>query len=155
MDGYQQLVAQALETVDEVMPWDLEEELEQNAQLFLLDIREADEFEMMHIKNSVHVPRGVLEGACCWNYDDTVPALASARDQDVVVICRSGNRSVLAAQSMQQLGFTRVRSLKLGIKGWNDNDIEMVDGQGNIVDIDAADEWLNTPVPADKLDPNN
>ena len=155
MDGYQQLVAQALETVDEVMPWDLEEELEQNAQLFLLDIREADEFAMMHIKNSVHVPRGVLEGACCWNYDDTVPALASARDQDVVVICRSGNRSVLAAQSMQQLGFTRVRSLKLGIKGWNDNDIEMVDGQGNIVDIDAADEWLNTPVPADKLDPNN
>ena len=155
MDGYQQLVAQALETVDEVMPWDLEEELEQNAQLFLLDIREADEFEMMHIKNSIHVPRGVLEGACCWNYDDTVPALASARDQDVVVICRSGNRSVLAAQSMQQLGFTRVRSLKLGIKGWNDNDIEMVDGQGNIVDIDAADEWLNTPVPADKLDPNN
>lgn len=155
MDGYQQLVAQALETVDEVMPWDLEEELEQNSQLFLLDIREADEFEMMHIKNSIHVPRGVLEGACCWNYDDTVPALASARDQDVVVICRSGNRSVLAAQSMQQLGFTRVRSLKLGIKGWNDNDIEMVDGQGNIVDIDAADEWLNTPVPADKLDPNN
>ena len=155
MDGYQQLVAQALETVDEVMPWDLEEELEQNAQLFLLDIREADEFEMMHIKNSIHVPRGVLEGACCWNYDDTVPALASTRDQDVVVICRSGNRSVLAAQSMQQLGFTRVRSLKLGIKGWNDNDIEMVDGQGNIVDIDAADEWLNTPVPADKLDPNN
>ena len=155
MDGYQKLVAEALGTVGEVMPWDLEEELAGDQPPLLLDIREPAEFEMMHIKDSLHVPRGVLEGACCWNYDDTVPALASARDQDIVVICRSGNRSVLAAQSMQHLGFERVRSLKLGIKGWNDNDIEMVDSQGQIVDIDEADEWLNTPVPADKLDPNH
>ena len=155
MDGYQQLVADALTTVGEIMPWDLEEALASDQPPLLLDIREPAEFEMMHIKDSLHVPRGVLEGACCWNYDDTVPALAGARDQDIVVICRSGNRSVLAAQSMQLLGFERVRSLKLGIKGWNDNDIEMVDGQGQIVDIDAADAWLNTPVPADKLDPNN
>ena len=155
MDGYQKLVADALISVGEVMPWDLEEELGSDQPPLLLDIREPAEFEMMHIKDSIHVPRGVLEGACCWNYDDTVPTLAGARDQDIVVICRSGNRSVLAAQTMQLLGFERVRSLKLGIKGWNDNDIEMVDGQGQIVDIDEADEWLNTPVPADKLDPNH
>jgi rhodanese-related sulfurtransferase len=43
-----------------------------------------------------------------------------------VLICRSGNRSVLAALTMQQMGFENVRSLKLGIKGWNDNDLEML-----------------------------
>ena len=153
MDGYQRLVVEALGSVDEVLPWDLEEEIEQNPKLIVLDIRELDEFEMMHIKDSLHVPRGVLEGACVWNYDDTVPVLAQARDQNIVVVCRSGNRSALAALTMQQMGFEQVRSLKLGIKGWNDNDLEMVNNQRDIVDIDQIDEWLNRAVPEDKLQP--
>ncbi|EEZ80795.1 rhodanese-like domain-containing protein [Candidatus Thioglobus sp.] len=153
MDQYQQLVEAALQTVDEVFPWDLEEEIETTSSLILLDIREAHEFEMMHIKNSLHVPRGVLEGACVWNYDDTVPELAKARNQNIIVICRSGNRSALAAQTMQLMGFENVRSLKMGIKGWNDNDIEMVDANQQIVDIDKADKWLNMAVSADKLQP--
>lgn len=151
MDGYQRLVVKALGSVDEVLPWDLEEEIEQNPKLIVLDIRELDEFEMMHIKDSLHVPRGVLEGACVWNYDDTVPVLAQARDQNIVVVCRSGNRSALAALTMQQMGFEQVRSLKLGIKGWNDNDLEMVNNQRDVVDIDQIDEWLNRAVPEDKL----
>ncbi len=153
MDGYQKLVIEALETVVEIFPWDLEEEIENNQNLILLDIREAHEFEMMHIKNSLHVSRGVLEGACVWNYDDTVPELAKSRAQNIVIICRSGNRSALAAQTMQKMGFENVRSLKMGIKGWNDNDIEMIDVNQQIVDIDKADEWLNQAVSADKLQP--
>ena len=153
MDGYQRLVVKALRSVDEVLPWDLEEEIEQNPGLIVLDIRETDEFEMMHIKGSLHVPRGMLEGACVWNYDDTIPALAKSRDQNIVVVCRSGNRSALAALTMQQMGFKQVRSLKLGIKGWNDNDLEMLNNQGDIVDINQIDEWLNRAVPEDKLKP--
>lgn len=153
MDGYQQLVQNALDTVNEVYPWDLEEEIENTQDLILLDIRETEEFNMMHIRNSIHIPRGVLEGACVWNYDDTVPLLANSRDQNIVTICRSGNRSVLAAKTMQEMGFENVRSLKMGIKGWNDNDIEMIDVNQNIVDIDQADKWLNTAVSAEKLAP--
>jgi len=153
MDGYQRLVVKALRSVAEVLPWDLEEEIEQNPELIVLDIRESDEFEMMHIKGSLHVPRGVLEGACVWNYDDTIPALAQSRDQNIVVVCRSGNRSALAALTMQQMGFEQVRSLKLGVKGWNDNDLEMLNNQGDIVDINQIDEWLNRAVPEDKLKP--
>ena len=153
MDEYQRLVVKALGSVDEVLPWDLEEEIGQNPKLIVLDIRELDEFEMMHIKGSLHVPRGVLEGACVWNYDDTVPALAQARDQNIVVVCRSGNRSALAALTMQKMGFEQVRSLKLGIKGWNDNDLEMINNQRDIVDIDQIDEWLNRAVSEDKLQP--
>ncbi len=78
-------------------------------------------------------------------------ALASSRDQNIVLICRSGNHSILAAQTMQQLGFKSVRSLKLGIKGWNDNDFATIDAAGKMVDIDKSDEWLNTQVPAENL----
>ena len=153
MDGYQRLVIKALREVAEILPWDLETEIDQNHELIILDIRESDEFEMMHIKGSIHVPRGVLEGACVWNYDDTIPALAQARDQNIVVVCRSGNRSALAALTMQQMGFEHVRSLKLGVKGWNDNDLEMLNNQGDVVDINQIDEWLNRAVSEDKLKP--
>jgi rhodanese-related sulfurtransferase len=153
MDDYQRLVEKALKTVNEVTPWDLEEEIQKKTGLILLDIREQNEFDMMHIKRSIHVPRGVLEGACVWNYDDTVPKLAQARNQYIVVICRSGNRSALAVLTMQQMGFTKVHSLKMGIKGWNDNDFEMENANHTIVDIDQADKWLNRAVSEDKLAP--
>lgn len=154
MDDYQQLITQALKSVGEIFPWDLAVEIQQDSNLILLDIRESYEFDKMHIKNSLHVPRGLLEGACCWNYNDTVPILAQDRMQNIVLICRSGNRSILAVKTMQQLGFKNVRSLKLGIKGWNDNDMTMLDKNGKCVDIDQADEWLNAAVAKDKLDPN-
>jgi hypothetical protein len=88
----------------------------------------------------------ILEGACCWNYNDTVPELAGGRDKDIVIICKSGNRSALAGKTMMDMGFKSVKSLKLGIRGWNDNDLETIDKNGNVVDLDIADEWLNEPI---------
>jgi rhodanese-related sulfurtransferase len=152
MDDYKKLVADALQHVAEIFPWDLEELLDENPPL-LLDIREQYEFDIMHIKGSINVPRGVLEGACCWNYADTVPELVRARDKKIIIICKSGNRSALAGRTMQLMGYQDVVSLKMGIKGWNDNDMPTVDVNSNEVDIDNADKWLNTPVPSQNLEP--
>ncbi|SFV68537.1 Rhodanese-related sulfurtransferase [hydrothermal vent metagenome] len=148
---YKELVEEALKTIPEVFPWDLEEELKQENPPILLDIREAEEFKIMHIKDSLLVPRGTLEGACEWNFHDTQPILASGREQNIVVICRSGNRSALAGLVMKQLGFKNIRSLKMGIKGWNDNEFPLVDENNNIVDVDEMDDILNQPVPNEKL----
>lgn len=154
MDEYKKLVAQALEQVEEIFPWDLEELLEENTPL-LLDIREQYEFDIMHIKNSINVPRGVLEGACCWNYADTIPELVAAKEREIIVICKSGNRSALAGLTMQHMGYKNIKSLKMGIKGWNDNDFITFDSNENEVDIDTADEWLNTAVPDENLEPKS
>jgi rhodanese-related sulfurtransferase len=153
MDDFQRLVDVALKTVVEVFPWDLEDEIQSNTELIVIDIREQNEFERMHIKGSIHVPRGLLEGACVWNYNETVPILARSRNQSIVLVCRSGKRSALAASTLHDMNFTNVRSLKLGIKGWNDNDLEMVDNNNEIVDIEIADKWLNTGVSKDKIEP--
>ena len=144
MDDYQRLVSQALENIEEIFPWDLEEKIN-DKNLILLDIREKNEFDFMHIKNSINVPRGILEGACCWNYNDTIPELVEARDKEIVVICKSGNRSALACLTMQNMGYNNIKSLKLGIKGWNDNDFISFDINNNTVNIDIADSWLNSP----------
>jgi rhodanese-related sulfurtransferase len=153
MDDFQRLVDVALKTVVEVFPWDLEDEIQSNTELIVIDIREQNEFERMHIKGSIHVPRGLLEGACVWNYNETVPILARSRNQSIVLVCRSGKRSALATSTLHDMNFTNVRSLKLGIKGWNDNDLEMVDNNNEIVDIEIADKWLNTGVSKDKIEP--
>ena len=96
----------------------------------------------MHIKGSISVPRGILETACEFNYEETVPELASARDREIILICRSGNRSVLAASMMQQLGYTNVVSLKTGLRGWNDYEQPLVDNTSKTVDIELADEYF-------------
>jgi rhodanese-related sulfurtransferase len=108
------------------MPWDLEERLLGHNKPLLLDIREADEFIAMHIQDSINIPRGILENACDYNYYETVPELVNNKNQEIIVLCRSGNRSVMAASTMQEMGYNNTHSLKTGLKGWNDYDQPLV-----------------------------
>jgi rhodanese-related sulfurtransferase len=119
----------------------------------LIDVREPYEFEALHIKGSINVPRGILESSCDYGYDETVPELARAREKDIVVICRSGNRSVLAAHTMQLMGYQSVKSLKTGVKGWNDYELPLQNIHGQIVDIDEADSMLQAHVREDQKRP--
>lgn len=128
--------------IREIMPWNLVDRMRENPGLLLLDVREPAEFDAMHIAGSVNVPRGVLESACEWDYEDTLPELVEAREREVVVLCRSGRRSAFAARTMMQLGYTDVVSLKTGLRGWNDYEEPLVDGDGHAVDPDAADRFF-------------
>jgi rhodanese-related sulfurtransferase len=140
---YAELLADALARVREIQPWDLSERLARPAPpLLLLDVREPAEFAAAHIEGSINVPRGVLESACDWDYDDTEPALAGGRERAIVVVCRSGNRSLLAADAMQRMGFGDVVSLKTGVRGWNDFEQPLVDAQGRSVSTDEAEPLL-------------
>lgn len=150
---YADLLADALKRVREIMPWDLSELLHRTPPPLVLDVREPGEFAQAHIPGSIHVPRGLLEAACEWDYDDTVPELASARQRTVVVVCRSGNRSVLAADVMQQMGFADVVSLKTGVRGWNDFEQALVDGREQAVDTDTAEPLLASSVRPEQMRP--
>ena len=153
MSRYDDLVAEALTRVKEIMPWDLSRSLASGGQPILLDVREPSEFALLHIPGSINVPRGVLEQSCEWDYDETVPSLAAARNQEIVVICRSGKRSVLAADMMQRLGFTSVVSLKTGVRGWADFEQPLMNTNGDSLDADAADELLATRPRPEQLKP--
>ena len=142
MPGYDDLIAEALARVKEIMPWDLSRSLAAGNKPVLIDVREPAEFETLRIPGSINVPRGVLEQSCEWDYDETLPLLAGARDQDIVVICRSGKRSVLAADMMMRMGYSNVVSLRTGMRGWNDYEQPMEDAAGNPLDADSADELL-------------
>jgi len=154
MKSYQNLIADCLKTVNEVFPWDLQEVMETTSLPMLLDIREPYEFEALHIKGSINVPRGILEPACEYAYDETVPELVRARDKDIIVICRSGNRSILAAYTMQLMGYQSVKSLKTGVKGWNDYELPLQNLHGQTADIDDADMMLLPNVRPEQMLPD-
>jgi rhodanese-related sulfurtransferase len=151
MKSLDDFINEALKNVEELFPWDLEEEINNRAGLLLLDIREPYEYAAMHIEGALSVPRGILETACDYDYEETVPELVEARDREIVVICRSGKRSVLAADVMRQMGFRRVRSLKTGMRGWSDYEQAMVDARGKTVDEDTAIEYFTPKLRPEQL----
>ncbi len=155
-ENYESLTARAINNgVQEVLPWDLEELLEQDDKPLLLDVRERSEFTAMHISGSLNIPRGILESACEYDYDETEPELVTARDRDIVVICRSGNRSALAAETMRLIGYKKVKSLKTGIKGWNDYEQPTIDAAGNHLDADDGDLILAPKLRPEQRSPAN
>jgi rhodanese-related sulfurtransferase len=74
-----------------------------------LDVRDLQEVNLGKIPGAVHVSRGNLE---------TKIEAAVPRNAEVVIYCASGNRSALAADTMQQMGYTNVASLAGGFRGW-------------------------------------
>ncbi len=145
------LVASALKNIEELFPWDLEEALQSNPDTLLLDVREANEFSAMHIRNSINVPRGILESACEYDYEDTVPHLVEARNHAIVVICRSGKRSALAADVMRQLGYINAKSLKTGLRGWSDYELEMINANGDVISEDDSEVYFTARLRPEQL----
>jgi rhodanese-related sulfurtransferase len=76
----------------------------------LIDVREDHEWLVDRAKGAIHVGRGILER----DIESLVPDL----DTLIVLYCGGGFRSALAADNLQQMGYTRVRSLAGGIKAW-------------------------------------
>lgn len=153
MKNFLELMKSCLADIQEIMPWDLEERLTQNPDILLLDVREPDEFAAMHIAGSLNVPRGILESACEWEYEETLPELVRARAREIVVVCRSGYRSVLAAHSLTVLGYANVVSLKTGLRGWKDYEQALINGDGEPVDLDDADVYFTPQLRPEQLRP--
>lgn len=79
----------------------------------LIDVREAEEFAREAIPTAVHASRGVIE--------TKIEAMAPDLNQSIVVYCGGGSRSALVADNLQKMGYTQVRSLAGGFRGWQNS----------------------------------
>ena len=154
MKKFMDLVEEAREQIEELFPWDVDELIKQDSGALVLDIREECEFSAYHIAHTMLVPRGILETACEEEYEDSVPELIEAREREIVVICRSGNRSLLAALTMKIMGFNNVKSMKTGLRGWNDYELPLRNVRQEIVDPDDVDEMLDAGFCSALMHPN-
>lgn len=152
-ETYKSLVAAVTAQVTELFPWDIVEMQEAGKEFLFLDVRCPSEFQVMHIDGSLDVPRGILEVACDYGYEETEPELVEARERNIVVICRSGNRSILAAHTMQLMDYKYVYSLKTGLRGWSDYELPLFFSNGKKVPIETADKYFETILSTEQLGP--
>ena len=103
------LINEAKARISEVTAADVEALLAQGQRAVLLDVREPNEYNLGHLPGAIHLPRGQLEN----RIESLVPLSAT-----VIVYCGGGSRSALAADTLQQMGYTDVKSMCGGFRSW-------------------------------------
>lgn len=78
----------------------------------LIDVREDNEWNAGHAAGAIHLGKGIIER----DIEGKVPD----HDATLVLYCGGGFRSALAADALQQMGYTRVISLDGGWRAWNE-----------------------------------
>lgn len=86
---------------------------------FVLDVRQPEEWAQFHIDKTTLIPLGDLSNRLA-----EVP-----KDKEVVVVCRTGNRSAQGRDILLKAGFTRVTSMAGGVTQWQVDGLPVVSGQ--------------------------
>jgi rhodanese-related sulfurtransferase len=107
--SFQQIVTEALQTVPEVAPAELQSRLTGGEPIVVIDVREPDEFTRGKIPGAYTIPRGLLE----MQVDGRLPL-----ESTVVLYCGAGGRSALAAKSLADMGYEKVENLQGGWGAW-------------------------------------
>ncbi len=104
-----QLIAGLRKDIKEIDVHELADRMDDN-RVALIDVREQDEWAQGRIEGSLHIPRGFLELQ--------IEAYVPYRDQPIAVLCAGGVRSLLAARSLEEMGYTNVVSVAGGFTAW-------------------------------------
>ncbi len=92
-------------TADEV-----KQRLDAGEKLHLIDVREPHEHEAFNIGGTL-LPLGKIQSMQTEDIDDL-------KNEEVILYCRSGNRSGIAAMTLDQMGFTNTKNLTGGMLAW-------------------------------------
>ncbi len=103
------LVDEARARIKEIAAADVKAMMEHGDTVVYLDVREPNEWNLGRLPKAVHIPRGNLES----KVEGLVP-----RGAKVIVYCARANRSALAADTMQVMGYSDVYSLAGGWADW-------------------------------------
>lgn len=96
-----------------------EAQKKQSTGAFVLDVREPSEWEEFHVSNTKLIPLGQLEQRLA-----EIP-----RDREVVIVCRSGNRSGQARDILLKSGYPSVTSMAGGLLSWRSKGFPTVSGK--------------------------
>jgi rhodanese-related sulfurtransferase len=122
-----QMVAEAKGRIQNLSPNEVQDEVSHGT-VTLVDIREPEERARTgSIPNATHAPRGMLE----FYADPTTPYHREEFDLDqrIILYCASGGRSALAADMLQQMGYSNVAHLDGGLNAWKESNLPIADGE--------------------------
>ncbi len=96
-------------SVTSISVQDLKQQMNES-DICLVDVREMDEWEEVHIPEAIHIPLGQLE--------ECVHLLPNKKDQPIFLHCRGGKRSLRGGEQLLALGYQNVYSIEGGIVAW-------------------------------------
>jgi len=110
--GFLKMVEQAKTKIKECTVDDVRRRQANGESFFLVDVREDEEWKAGRAQGAIHVGKGVIER----DIEAAIPNKAAP----IVLYCGGGFRSALAADALQQMGYTNVISMDGGIKTWRE-----------------------------------
>ncbi len=133
------MVEKALDNVKLVNAQELKSIMEGEEYFTLIDVRQKSEHYYGYIPGSMVIPRGSLEfsigDAKFW--EDEGLYLPEKKEK-IILYCKKGNRSILAADALIKMGYKNVLALKDGWKGWElafpdltEKNLDMLSGGGH------------------------
>jgi rhodanese-related sulfurtransferase len=105
-----QITNQARQRIAELSVAEVRQRLNEGEATLLIDVREDHEWAKGHIEGAKHLGKGIIER--------DIAKLAPHTDHPTVLYCGGGYRSALAADALQQMGYTAVYSMAGGYRAW-------------------------------------
>ncbi len=112
-EGFLKIVNDAKTRIKEVTVADTRGRLATNSGVRLIDVREDDEWRAGHAAAAEHLGKGIIER--------DIEATAPDKSTELILYCGGGYRSALAADVLQEMGYTNVWSMAGGWKAWQDS----------------------------------
>lgn len=106
------IVEQAKRGVTETDVATIRRRMEAGDEFHLVDVREDSEWQRGHLPGAVHIGKGVIER----DIETKIPDSSA----EIVLYCGGGYRSALAADALQRMGYTNVKSMDGGYSGWTE-----------------------------------
>lgn len=137
-----ELVAAAKEVITEISIEDFKTMYDGDEYFVMIDVRTVAEYDAGYMPGAVSIPRGVLEFRIgdeeVW---DGLGFYIPEKTDPIVINCRSGGRSALAAKALQELGYENAMSLQGGWNAWHETYPELIE---KIIVEDASYEAVSS-----------
>jgi rhodanese-related sulfurtransferase len=114
------IVQEAKKHIRETTVEDVKARLDRGEKLCLVDVREESEWVKDHLPGAIHLGKGVIERDVEERLPDT--------GVEIILYCGGGFRSALAAENLQRMGYTNVRSMDGGIRDWRGKGYPLTSG---------------------------
>lgn len=109
-DEFNALCDDAKTRIKEITIDDVCTTLQSPDETYLIDVRDQDEYERGHLPGANFLSKGWIEAK--------IHHLVNNKNAHIILYCGGGNRSALAADNLQKMGYTHVLSMKGGFKAW-------------------------------------
>ena len=119
-EGFLKLVNDAKSRIREVSVEETRRRIASGSNVRLIDVREDNEWDAGHAAGAEHLGKGIIER--------DVEAQVADKSAELILYCGGGYRSALAADALQQMGYTNVFSMAGGWKAWKESGAPTTDG---------------------------